>query len=210
MRVAVAALLLLTGMLWSGRAAAQVYHWVDADGTVHYSTGLESVPEAYRPSARLLSGASGPAAVTRISFTPGTPIRLSALIDGRGPVTLILDTGADRTMVSPAALERVGVQTAGGLRARIRGVTGSSVADPVQVESVAVGDAVAGPLSVVAHDAGPPGADRLLGPNSSAPSRRRSTPGPASTHEEFAAMADGPFLRRIRDGEVVLYEKNPA
>jgi predicted nucleotidyltransferase len=30
------------------------------------------------------------------------------------------------------------------------------------------------------------------------------------TPEEFAAMADGPFLRRIRDGEVVLYEKNPA
>ena len=56
---------------------------------------------------------------------------MSALIEGRGPVTLVLDTGADRTMVSPAALERVGVQTPGGLRDRISGVTGSSVADPL-------------------------------------------------------------------------------
>ena len=30
------------------------------------------------------------------------------------------------------------------------------------------------------------------------------------TPEEFAATADEPFLRQIRDGEVVLYEKNPA
>ena len=30
------------------------------------------------------------------------------------------------------------------------------------------------------------------------------------TPEEFAAMEEGPFLRRIRDGEVILYEKNPA
>src|SRR2546427_1597079 len=109
MRVPVAAVLLLTGLLWAGRAAAQVYHWVDADGTVHYSTGLDSVPEAYRPSARLLSGASGPAAVTRISFTPGTSIRVSALIDGRGPVTLILHPGAGRTIISPAALARLGI-----------------------------------------------------------------------------------------------------
>jgi hypothetical protein len=163
MRVAVAAVLLLTGLLWVGRAAAQVYHWVDADGTVHYSTGLDSVPEAYRPSARLLSGASGPAAVTRISFTPGTSIRVSALIDGRGPVTLILDTGADRTMVSPAALARLGITTPGTSRTRLRGVTGSSSADLVWVSAVAVGDAVVGPLTLVAHDAGLPQADGLLG-----------------------------------------------
>src|SRR5436309_12315625 len=122
MRVAVAAVLLLTGLLWVGRAAAQVYHWIDADGTIHYSTGLDSVPEAYRPRARLLAGASGPAAVTRIAFTPGTPIRVSALIDGRGPVTLVLDTGADGTMAAPAALARLGIATPGTLRARVSGV----------------------------------------------------------------------------------------
>ena len=163
MRVAVAAVLLLSGLLWAGRAAAQVYHWIDTDGTIHYSTGLDSVPEAYRPRARLLSGASGPAAVTRIAFTPGTPIRVSALIDGRGPVTLVLDTGADRTLVSPAALARLGIATPGTARTRLRGVTGSSAADLVWVSAVAVGDAVVGPLTLVAHDAGLSQADGLLG-----------------------------------------------
>jgi len=78
-------------------------------------------------------------------------------------VTLVLDTGVDRTMVSPAALERLGIQTAGALRARLRGVTGESAVAVVQVTSVVVGEAVVGPLSLVAHDAGLPGADGLLG-----------------------------------------------
>ena len=142
---------------------AQVYRWVEAEETIHYSTGLESVPEAYRDGARLLSGAPRPVDPTRIAFTPGTPIRVSALIDGQGPVTLVLDTGTDRTMVSPAALERLGIQTAGGVRTRLRGVTGESAAAVVQVTSVVVGEAVVGPLSVIAHDAGLPGADGLLG-----------------------------------------------
>jgi hypothetical protein len=51
---------------------------------------------------------------------------LSTLIDGRGPVTLILDTGADRIMVSPAALARLGIAMPGAARTRLRGVTGSS------------------------------------------------------------------------------------
>jgi len=66
-------------------------------------------------------------------------------------------------MVSPAALARLGFTTTGTVRARLRGVTDSSVADLVRVDSVAVGDAVVGPLSVIAHDAGLPGADGLLG-----------------------------------------------
>jgi hypothetical protein len=52
MRVAVAAGLLLIGALWAGPAAAQVYRWVEADGTIHFSTGLESVPEAASSPSR--------------------------------------------------------------------------------------------------------------------------------------------------------------
>jgi len=115
---------------------AQVYRWVEAEGTIHYSTGLESVPEAYRDGARLLSGAPRPVDPTRIAFTPGTPIRV---------------------------LERLGIATPGLARTRLRGVTGESAAAVVQVTSVVVGEAVVGPLSVIAHDAGLPGADGLLG-----------------------------------------------
>jgi predicted aspartyl protease len=88
---------------------------------------------------------------------------VSAMIDGRGPVTLVLDTGADRTMISPAALARLGIAPPGTLRTRVSGVTGSSTADLVRVESVRVGDAMVGPLVLIAHDAGLPQADGLLG-----------------------------------------------
>ena len=66
-------------------------------------------------------------------------------------------------MVSPAALARLGIATPGTARTRLRGVTGSSAADLVRVDSVAVGDPVVGLLVLVAHDAGLPQADGLLG-----------------------------------------------
>ena len=66
-------------------------------------------------------------------------------------------------MTSPAALARIGIATPGTLRVRLSGVTGSSEADLVQVDSVAVGDATVGPLVLVAHDAGLAPADGLLG-----------------------------------------------
>ena len=64
------------------------------------STGLESVPKADRDAAHLLSGASGPGAATRIPFTPGTPIRLSALIDGRQQLTQARIAGAHHRRVT--------------------------------------------------------------------------------------------------------------
>ncbi len=86
---------------------------------------LERIPEPQRPQiGPPLAGAdpepvappaaSRSGAVTRIPFTPGSPILVSASIGGAGPVTLILDTGADRTMVSPGALGRLGIAFADG------------------------------------------------------------------------------------------------
>jgi predicted aspartyl protease len=88
---------------------------------------------------------------------------VSAKINGAGPVTLILDTGADRTMVAPAALGRLGVAVPNTLEATLRGVTGSSRAPVVWVSSLEVGNAAAGPLPIVAHDADLEQADGLLG-----------------------------------------------
>ena len=62
-----------------------------------------------------------------------------------------------------SSLARLGIPTPGTSRTRLRGVTGSSSADLVWVSAVAVGDAVVGPLTLVAHDAGLPQADGLLG-----------------------------------------------
>jgi predicted aspartyl protease len=170
--------LILTALLTSGAlvtsVGAQVYHWVDDQGVVHYTTGIESVPERYRAAARPLavspadspaseSPAAARAGATTIPFVAGAPILVAAQINGAGPVTLVLDTGADRTMVTPEALARLGILAPNTYSAEIRGVTGATRADVVSVEVVEVGNARVGPLAIVAHDAGLPQADGLLG-----------------------------------------------
>ena len=155
-------------------ATAQVYHWVDDQGVIHYTTGIESVPERYRDSARSMasspldapapdSSAPARAGTAVIPFVAGRPIIVAARINGAGPVTLVLDTGADRTMVAPAALARIGIPAPSLYQAEIRGVTGTTQADVISVDSLEVGNARAGPLAIVAHDADLPEADGLLG-----------------------------------------------
>ena len=168
----------LAAMLVSGAlvtsAGAQVYHWVDDEGVIHYTTGIESVPERYRAAARPLAvssveptppgtPAAARAGATTIPFVAGSPILVAARINEAGPVTLILDTGADRTMVAPAALARLGIVTPNTYSAEVRGVTGVTRADVVQIDSLDVNGARAGPLTIVAHDAELPQADGLLG-----------------------------------------------
>jgi hypothetical protein len=158
--------------------AAQVYRWEDERGIVHYTNTLERIPESYRfqlgplPPASMSPARSdeiapapvAPAmAIARIPYTPGAPILVSASIGGSGPLTLILDTGADRTLVAPQALSRLGIATADAPRAEIRSVTGTGQGLVVQVGSVEVGEAKVGPLRIIVHDADLKTADGLLG-----------------------------------------------
>ena len=162
-------------MLLPAQALGDIYYWVDDQGTQHYNTRLESIPESYRSKAIPLSlptsppvppeitPRSSPTGVTKISFTPGSPVLVSAKINGSGPITLILDTGADRTMVAPSALSRLGISFENALRGVVRGVTGVSYAEAVWVNSVEIEEAKVGPLLIIAHDADLKGADGLLG-----------------------------------------------
>ena len=175
MRRRMAALILLSAITLPGLALGDVYYWVDEKGVQYYTTRLESIPEPYRPFAQSLSLPAPPAAppelqsdsprkgFTKIPFVPGSPVLASAKINGAGPVTLILDTGADHTVVSPSVLSKLGVSNDGAYRGLIKGVTGMSYADAVWVTSIEVGEAKAGPLLVIAHDAGLKGVDGLLG-----------------------------------------------
>jgi len=61
------------------------------------------------------------------------------------------------------ALWRLGISTAGAPQAEIRGVTGTAQGQLVQVLSVEVGEARAGPLLIIAHDADLKQAEGLLG-----------------------------------------------
>ena len=170
MKVVWAGFFLLLIALVPGRAQAQMYQWEDEQGTVHYTNELQNVPEPFRSRARFVPAspmappAVAPAqGITRIPFTPGSPILVNARINGAGPVTLVLDTGADRTMLTPMALWRLGISTAGAPQAEIRGVTGTARGELVRVDSVEVGDARAGPLLILAHDADLKQAEGLLG-----------------------------------------------
>jgi hypothetical protein len=171
----IAALILLCAIVLPGLALGDVYYWVDEKGVQYYTTNFESIPELYRSSAQSLPLPASPPAPaelqsgsfqkgpTRIPFVPGSPVLASARINGAGPVTLILDTGADRTLVSPSVLLKLGISAEGAYRGLIKGVTGMSYADAVWVTSIEVGEAKMGPLLVIAHDAGLKGADGLLG-----------------------------------------------
>ena len=170
-----AATLILICMLFPGLTLADIYYWADDRGTQHYTTRLESIPEPYRSKAQLLALPTSPPAppelerspspkgLTKIPFTPGLPVLVSAKINSAGPITLILNTGSDRTLVTPAALQRLGISTENGPRGILKGVTGTSYADAVWVNSVEVGEARVGPLLIIAHDADLKAADGLLG-----------------------------------------------
>ena len=177
---AAAALLLVLALPVA--AAAQTYRWTDAQGNVHYSQGLFSVPEPFRANARTVAGDAGSSAAAstpadaapgaarsapgtttpRIPFTPGRPIMISARINGGGTADLMLDTGAQVTVINPRVLAALGVSMRNAQRSMLHGVTGSADALTVTLDSIDVAGAQVGPLQVVSHDAGS-GGDGLLG-----------------------------------------------
>ena len=169
------ATLILISLFLPPPTFADIYYWIDDQGTQYYTTRLESIPEPFRSKAIPLSLPTSPPVppeitprplqkgLTRIPFTLGSPVLVSAKINGGGPITLILDTGADRTMVAPSALSRLGISFENALRGVVRGVTGASYAEAVWVNSVEVGEARVGPLLIIVHEADLQGVDGLLG-----------------------------------------------
>jgi hypothetical protein len=151
-------------------AWAQLYRWTDTAGTVYYTTDLATIPAEYRDSARDI-GAPTPGPITappaaaapgiEIPYTGG-PLVVSAQLNGVA-LRLIVDTGADRTLISPAAMARAGYDPAGGTPVQIRGVTGDATATLVPVPRLDVAGTQVGPVAVVVHTLGADGVDGLLG-----------------------------------------------
>jgi predicted aspartyl protease len=154
-------------------AAAQLYQWTDADGVTRYTNDRESIPPEYRERAREIDSPQGrPAEPGRpepvatdpsvIPITGSGPIRASVSINGV-PLSLVLDTGADRTVISPAAIARAGLDTDTARPVNIVGVTGSAAAREVIVPLLDVAGVRVGPLPVIVHDVGLADIDGLLG-----------------------------------------------
>jgi predicted aspartyl protease len=169
---------LVTGLLlaMASPAAGALYRWVDAAGVTYYTSERAAIPEQYRgsakeiehpsarepqPAASPVSPAASPTTGAVIPLPTGSPIMVDALLNGV-QLRLVLDTGADRTVISPSALTRAGIDTSVGTPFRISGITGSSSASLVNVPRLDIAGAQVGPLGVVAF-AVPGEFDGLLG-----------------------------------------------
>ena len=154
---------------------SDMYYWVDDQGIQNYTARLESVPEEYRSKAQQLSLPPTPPAppelkpspptngLTRIPFSPGSPVLVNAKINGLGPITLILDTGAERTIISPSVQSRLGLSSENAPSVTLKSVTGMGYANGVWVDFIEVGETRVGPLFIVVYAADLKGADGLLG-----------------------------------------------
>lgn len=174
-RLALAAALLGA---WAAGAEAQFYRYVDERGVPHYVDGLDAVPERYRRGAVPLTLRNAPApaptvatdhaaaarGVTVIRYTPGQPIVVDARINGSASARLLLDTGADRTLISPRALAAAGVSLTRVIaQGQMTGVTGSDRVQYVLLESLEVGQARVTRLPVAAYEMAQAQTDGLLG-----------------------------------------------
>jgi hypothetical protein len=160
-------------------AAAQFYRWVDAHGKLHYAGSLHDIPEQFRSRAESLSLRNSPpatpgaapggperigAAGAQVRFTPGQRILVDVRLNERTGARLLLDTGADRTLINPQALSAAGVQLSRvAARGRMHGVTGSDEVVYVVLDSLEVGQARVERLPVAAYEMGSRESDGLLG-----------------------------------------------
>jgi predicted aspartyl protease len=164
-------------LLSATQAGAQMYRWTDDQGGVHYTQGLDSVPDRLRPKAQMMvfperpaapAAAASPAesaaaAATKIPFTPGKPIMVTARVNGGSAANLMLDTGASVTVINPRVLAGMGIGSSQALRGSVKGATGSADVLFVPIKSIEVGSARSGPLRIAAHDVDLSQGDGLLG-----------------------------------------------
>ena len=169
--------LVAVGGLAPSPLAAQIYRWVDGAGVPHYAEGLDAVPERYRAAAAPLGlrnrsappaepdsppGPRTPPGGTVIRYSPGKQIVADVRINGGTSARLILDTGADRTLISRRVLAAAGVSVSRAVATgRLVGVTGSDRLPFVMIDSLEVGGIRLGRMPVGAYDVAD--TDGLLG-----------------------------------------------
>ena len=83
-------------------------------------------------------------------------------VDGKGPLRLVLDTGASRSALTPAALTKLGIQPDLDRMVLLRGTTGSARVPTVRVGQVEIGDLLAERQTMVVVDDAFGGADGVL------------------------------------------------
>jgi len=178
-RVVLFLVAILLVLRWPASVDAQIYRWVDDNGVPHFADGIDSVPGPYRSKAVPLGMKNAPApppappgapgakpvsGETSVRFIPGQRIMVDVRINGNAEAKLLLDTGSDKTLISPRALQAAGVRIAGPTTtAEVAGATGSGQMQFVFVDSLEVGEARVGRMSVGSQNLPIDGADGVLG-----------------------------------------------
>lgn len=92
----------------------------------------------------------------------GNTLIVDAVVGGTLPTRLLLDTGAEFTVISTAAARRLALNLKDAAVIPLRSASGIFLAPLLKVPSIAVGDATVLDVEVIVHDA-TPGIDGLLG-----------------------------------------------
>jgi hypothetical protein len=160
-----AALALTLTLTLTTPAFAEIVKYTDDTGTNHYVEGIESVPQQYRARAVPLGmsnagapttgGVADAAKVTKgtgtITYEPGQRIMVNATVNGNTSAKLMLDTGADRTMINPRVLLAAGVALSRPVESlMVTGVGGQQEVQFVTVNTLEVAGATVGRLTVAA------------------------------------------------------------
>jgi len=164
-------------------AYAEIYKWVDREGRVHFSDTLAGIPAEYRDhieekpghtatsrsdpapprvTTKRLSSVLTPPSYTVPLRRDGNAMLVEALVGGTVRTRLLLDTGAEFTVLSTAAAQRLALNLGSAAVIPLRSASGVFFAPMMKVHSIAVGEATAYDVEVIVHDA-TPGLDGLLG-----------------------------------------------
>lgn len=159
--------------------SAEIFKYTDERGTNHYVEGLQSVPQQYRaqatpmgmtnntltepPPGAATDGKDGLKGPTTIRYVPGKPIMVNATVNGSTRANLLLDTGADKTMINPRVLVEAGAPLSRPVgSAKVTGVAGSEQMQFVTINSLEVAGATVAQMTVASYDVAGAG-DGLLG-----------------------------------------------
>ena len=166
-------------------ASAEIYKWVDRDGQVHFTDTIAGIPLEYRDRIEEMTSTTlAPQSVPEppqtgaerlsIALTPasmsyevplqraGNAMLVEAVVDRTKPARLVLDTGAELTVLSTAVARSLALNLKDAAVLPLRSASGVFFAPVMKVQSITVGDAVVYDVEVIVHDA-TPGLDGLLG-----------------------------------------------
>ncbi len=156
-------LFLCSGLL----SAAEYYRWVDQNGVVHFTDNMHNIPEKQRGTADRIQARESPkaaepanrGAVTKASVPfekQGQVVVIEAMLNGKTPAKLVVDTGASFTMISAATAKELDIDPSGNQRRLpIQTANGMIQAPLTSLESINVGGLEMKNLTAVIHDVVP-------------------------------------------------------